>query len=103
MYGLTPSTIKNIKQTFAQIAIIDKVVLYGSRAKGNYRRGSDIDITLFGKELTLNNSVYPLMDALEELNLPYSFDISIFDYIDSLDLKDHINSGGKVFYDCTAA
>ncbi len=98
MYGLNPDTIRNIKQAFVKIDAIDKVILYGSRAKGNYRTGSDIDITLFGKDLTLENSVYPLMDELEELYLPYSFDISIFKHIDSQGLLDHINRVGKVFY-----
>jgi predicted nucleotidyltransferase len=98
MYGLNPDTIKNIKQVFAQVEAIDKVILYGSRAKGNYHNGSDIDITLLGKDLTLNNSVYPLMNDLDELSLPYSFDISIFEHIENNDLIGHINRVGKVFY-----
>ena len=98
MFGLDPDTERNIKQAFAEIPVIDKVILYGSRAKGNYRNGSDIDITLFGDKLTLSNSVYPLTDELEELNLPYMFDISIFSHIDNEDLIEHIHRAGKVLY-----
>ena len=98
MFGLDPDTERNIKQAFAEIPVIDKVILYGSRAKGNYRNGSDIDITLFGDKLTLSNSVYPLTDGLEDLNLPYMFDISIFSHLDNEDLIEHIHRAGKVLY-----
>ena len=98
MYGLPPKTIKDIKDIFNRVERIQKVILYGSRAKGNYRNGSDIDITLIGKNLTLKNSVYPLMDLLEELYLPYSFDISIYNHIKNDNLIEHINRVGKVFY-----
>ena len=98
MFGLDPDTERNIKQAFAEIPVIDKVILYGSRAKGNYRNGSDIDITLFGDKLTLSNSVYPLTDGLEDLNLPYMFDISIFSHIDNEDLIEHIHRAGKILY-----
>ncbi|MCK5146544.1 nucleotidyltransferase domain-containing protein [bacterium] len=97
-YGLKKEIIEAITQVFLDFKNIDKVVLYGSRAKGNYRTGSDIDITLFGKNLNLHNSVYPLMEALDELYLPYSFDISIFKHIANQDLIEHIKSTGKVFY-----
>jgi predicted nucleotidyltransferase len=98
MYGLKPETIAQIQEAIAKIETIDQVILYGSRAKGNYRNGSDIDITLLGENLSLNNAVYPLMDEIEELYLPYSFDISIFEHIDNAHLKEHIERVGKVFY-----
>ena len=51
MFGLDTDTIRNIKDCFAKIPQIQKVLLYGSRAKGNYKNGSDIDLTLIGKNL----------------------------------------------------
>jgi len=99
MFGLTKNTLINIQQSISKIPQIDKVIIYGSRAKGNYRTGSDIDITLFGNNLTLDNSIYPLMDLLDDLYLPYTFDISIFEQIENQNLKDHINRVGKVFYE----
>ena len=97
-YGLKQEVIEGITNAFQKVKTIEKVVLYGSRAKGNYRNGSDIDIVLFGKNLTLDNSVYPLMEELEELYLPYSFDISIFNHIDNENLIEHINSIGKTIF-----
>lgn len=96
-YGLKTETRKAIQKAILQIKDIEKVVLYGSRAKGNYSNGSDIDITLFGHDLTLDNSVYPLMGALDDLYLPYSFDISIHSQINNPDLIEHIEKIGKVF------
>jgi len=67
--------------------------------KGDYRNGSAIDISLIGKNIELENTVYPLMDTLKKLDLPYTFDISIRDHIDNTDLLEHIQRIGKVFYD----
>ena len=101
MYGLEENTISKIKKVFSKFPQIEKVILYGSRAKGNFHTGSDIDITLTGKNLTLSNSVYPITEDLDELYLPYMFDISIFSHIQDKNLIDHINRVGKVFYTST--
>ena len=97
MFGLDADTLRNIKKVFATLPNLEKVILYGSRAKGNYKDGSDIDITLLGKQLTLK-TVYALEEALDELYLPYTFDISIFTQIDNDDLIKHILRVGKTFY-----
>jgi len=99
MYGLSAKTLEEITAAFMQCPNIEKVMLYGSRAKGNYRNGSDIDITLMGEGLTLENSVYPLMDTFDESSLPYSFDISIFKDIENESLVEHIERVGKVLYE----
>jgi hypothetical protein len=62
-----------------------------------YKDGSDIDITLLGKQLTLK-TVYALEEVLGELYLPYTFDISIFTQIDNDDLIKHILRVGKTFF-----
>jgi len=98
MYGLEEDTISKINGIFSKYSQIEKVILYGSRAKGNYHNGSDIDITLKGQNLTLGNSVYPIAEELDELYLPYMFDISIFSHIQDKNLIEHINRVGKVFY-----
>jgi len=99
MYGLSTETLEEITAAFMQCSKIEQVILYGSRAKGNYRNGSDIDITLMGKDLRLDNSVYPLMDIFGESLLPYSFDISIFKDIENENLVEHIERVGKVLYE----
>jgi len=98
MYGLDEKVIKDLKEIFSKFPAVEKVILYGSRAMGTYRNGSDIDITLLGKNLSIQ-TIFGIQDEIEELYLPYSFDISIYDRIDNEDLIDHIQRVGKVFFE----
>lgn len=97
IFGLTKETVQNITSVFEEFPQIEKVILYGSRAKGNYKRGSDIDLTLMGENLNLT-VVNKIEMAIDDLLLPYSFDISIFQQIVNPELKDHIERVGITFY-----
>ena len=98
MFGLDTDTIRNIKNCLAKIPQIQKVLLYGSRAKGNYKNGSDIDLILIGKNLNPDDSIYPLKEELNKLYLPYTFDISILSKLDKLEFINRILKVGKTFY-----
>ena len=95
--GLNPVTISKINAVFSGYPALEKAVLYGSRAKGNYRNGSDIDLTLMGVELS-RGQLGQIESQLDDLLLPYSLDISLFQEIDNADLVDHIKRVGIVFY-----
>lgn len=97
-FGLKEATIEKIIAVFSQYFNIQKVLLYGSRAKGNYRNGSDIDLTLIGENISYSQ-LSKLDIQIDNLLLPYCFDISIFKDIDNLDLIDQINRVGVVFYE----
>jgi predicted nucleotidyltransferase len=96
-FGLTDETIHKINSVFEKYAEVDEVIIYGSRAKDNYREGSDIDITLKGKALT-ENIKSRIYNDIDELNTPYLFDISVFENIKADDLVEHINRVGQLFY-----
>ncbi len=98
MFGLSTDTLRNLRGVLAQDPHIEKTLMYGSRAKGNYKTGSDIDITLIGKGLTLTDTIYPLRDRLRKLYLPYKFDISIFNQLDEGDVIEHVLRVGKTLY-----
>ncbi|HNW46442.1 MAG TPA: nucleotidyltransferase domain-containing protein [Thermotogota bacterium] len=98
MYGLDQTVINDLRRVFSKYPSIEKVILYGSRAMGTYRRGSDIDIALFGENLS-NQTIFDIQEEIEALYLPYSFDISIWERIENEDLLDHIRRVGKVFYE----
>ncbi|MBN1378909.1 MAG: nucleotidyltransferase domain-containing protein [Gammaproteobacteria bacterium] len=76
---------------------MEEVVLYGSRAKGTYRPGSDIDLTLKGPELNLR-ILNRISTELDDLLLPFCFDLSIFTQVENADLFEHIQRVGLVIY-----
>lgn len=96
--GLTAKTIAEIRKVFAKYPQIKRAVLYGSRAKGTYRNGSDIDLTLEGENLTLN-LLFNIETDLDDLLLPYKIDLSVIHKIQNSDLLKHIEKVGVVFYD----
>ena len=96
-YGLKKHTIEKMNGVFPQFSEVEKAMLYGSRAKGTYRPGSDIDLILVGPALNLK-TLFRIETELDDLLLPYTIDLSIFDHIDNPGLVDHIRRMGKVFY-----
>ena len=96
-YGLKEATIELINGVFAKYSVIEEVIIYGSRVKGSYKNGSDIDLVLKGKYIDLA-LVNRLSNDLDDLLLPYSIDILVYDNIDNNDLLEHIDRFGLVFY-----
>lgn len=76
---------------------IETVLLYGSRAKRSHHAGSDIDITIKGEQVN-DSLIGRLEDDIDEILLPYSFDISWWERIDNPDLLRHIDRVGVVIY-----
>ena len=97
-FGLKKEIIDQINSVFAKYSQIEKAIIYGSRSMGSFKNGSDIDFTLEGEELNL-----PLINKisldLDDLFLPYTFDISIFKQINNPDLIEHIERVGAIFYE----
>ncbi len=96
-YGLKETHLTIIKSIFEKYQEIDEAILYGSRANGNYRNGSDIDLTLKGKKLDLSLLVKIQME-LEDSTLPHQVDLSIYHRIENENLKEHIGRIGISFY-----
>ena len=96
-FGLPTSTIEKINQVFAHYSCIDKVLIYGSRAKGNYKMGSDIDLTLIGDGIS-HNLLLEIHCKLDALPIPYTVDLSLFSHICNPELMDHIKRVGVAFY-----
>lgn len=97
-FGLKQETIENIKQVFVTFSEIEKVILYGSRAKGTSKPASDIDLIFVGKKLDIK-LLHEISLELDDLFLPYIFDISLYQEITNEDLLDHLNRVGKLFYE----
>jgi predicted nucleotidyltransferase len=96
-YGLKDETIESIRNILREYPEVEKVILYGSRAKGNFKPASDVDLTFIGDSIdqTILNEI---SWELDDLLLPYTFDLSIYSHIDSSDLLDHVQRVGILFY-----
>ena len=97
-YGLPISTLQKIYGVLSRHPQVERAILYGSRAKGNYKRGSDIDLTLSGRADLTMGVLYKIMDELDDLLLPYTIDLSLYSNIDDPDVSAHIQRVGVTFY-----
>ncbi|MDB2414760.1 nucleotidyltransferase domain-containing protein [Rickettsiales bacterium] len=95
--GLSATITNDIRSVFSRYEQVDSAILYGSRATGNYRPGSDIDLTLIGDDLDFN-LLTRIINDLDDLLTAYKFDISIFKDINNEKLIEHINRFGIKFY-----
>lgn len=100
-FGLTQAVIQQICAVLARYPQVEQAILYGSRATGLYRNGSDIDLTLLGGEDLTLSVLSRIMDDLDELLLPYTFDLSIFDDLADAELIGQIRRLGVTLYDRT--
>lgn len=97
-HGLSDNTVERINQVLANFPQVEKAILYGSRAKGTHRPGSDIDLTLIGRALTQKH-LAQIDEAIDDLLLPYQMDLSLFDELKHPALLEHIERIGVVFYE----
>ena len=97
-FGLSPKILHLIKKIFLKYPQITQVLIYGSRAKGSHKLSSDIDLTLKGHDISIE-ILLKVENELDDLFLPYKFDVSIYHQITDYDMLEHINRAGKVFYE----
>lgn len=97
-FGLQQQDIAEIIQTLKQYPAIEEAIIFGSRAKGNYKKGSDIDIALKGENLEYDMVAALSFDLNEESSLPYYFDVVHFEEISEVKLTEHINRVGCLLY-----
>jgi predicted nucleotidyltransferase len=97
-FGLYPQTYELLIHSFKKFTEVEQVMVFGSRAMGNYKQGSDLDLALFGSNIDLNliTQISALLN--EELPIPYHIDVVHFETIELPALKDHIVEQGKILY-----
>ena len=97
MIGLSQKELEILKEVFKKFDNIKEVILFGSRALGTHKTASDIDLAIKGNVdiNTLSKLKYTLE---EDTNLPYFFDVVIYDNLDNMELKKHIDEFGKIIY-----
>ena len=95
-FGLTPDALGLIREVFRGHPEIERVSVFGSRAMGRFENWSDVDLALWGN--LDRNLVGRIMRELDELPLPYTFDVQAYDAIRHPPLKQHIDEVGKPVY-----
>lgn len=96
-FGLEEATIAKINTVFTKYTNIKEVKIYGSRAKGTHKNGSDIDLVLFTSQPD-NNELAKLKMEIDDLLLPYSVDLNDYADIHNNELKEHIDRIGRFFF-----
>ena len=95
-FGLDADSLERVQSVFNNFPEVTQVIIYGSRAKGVEKLGSDIDLALKGEDISLN-TLLAIENDLDDLLLPYKFDISIYKNINNIELIRHIQKFGQVF------
>lgn len=96
-YGLSLNIWDSLNEIFRDFPQIESAILFGSRALGNFRPGSDVDIAIKGKNINLDH-ILTISLKVDGLYLPYRFDFVIYNRIKENALKNHIDKFGKNIY-----
>jgi uncharacterized protein len=98
MTGLSDAELQTLRAVFARFPEIEEVILFGSRASGTHRPSSDIDLAIKGKSITLDTLAKLRYILEEETNLPYFFDVLIYNRVENEALKKAIDEGGEEIF-----
>ena len=97
-FGLSDTVIQELQDVFRRYTNIEKVLIFGSRSKGDYRAGSDIDLAVIGKDIDYR-LLLNLQCDIEDLELLYSIDLLDYQKKKGTPIGDHIDRVGQVFYE----
>jgi uncharacterized protein len=97
-FGIYDKTFLFMLETFKSFTEIEHVIIYGSRAIGNYKKGSDIDLAIVGEKVDLHTVNKLSVKLNEELPVPYYFDVLDYNSLSNQELKKHIDQEGKFLY-----
>ena len=97
-FGLSDTVVQELQDVFRRYANIEKVLIFGSRSKGTFRAGSDIDLAIIGRDIDYR-MLLDLQCAIDDLELLYSVDILDYQKEKHTPIGEHIDRVGQVFYE----
>lgn len=97
-FGLSDTVIKELQDVFRRHKNIEKVLIFGSRSKGNYRAGSDIDLAIVGKDIDYRQ-LLNIQTEIDDLEMLYSIDLLNYQSKVGTPIGDHIDRVGQVFFE----
>lgn len=95
-FGLSERTIEELLKYFSSKPEIEKVLIYGSRAKGSFHIGSDIDFAIWTED---SDKISTYLWELDELSTPYKFDVTDYKNLNHSEMKNNIDRDGILFYE----
>ncbi len=95
-FGLPQRTIDELLQYFSSKQDVEKVVIYGSRTKGTFHRGSDIDFAVWTDN---HEEFFRIAGELDELPTPYKYDVLDYKTLTHEGMKNSVDKDGIVFYE----
>jgi predicted nucleotidyltransferase len=98
-FGLKEEDIDYIVAALSKFDEIKKATVFGSRAKGNYKPGSDVDIAVFGEDISFSTIAHLHFMLEEDSPMPYLFDIVDYTHLAHQELKEHINRVGITIFE----
>jgi len=96
LFGLTEREKELICDVLRRHTAVVEAKIFGSRAKGEFRHNSDIDLALCGN--IPSRMLASIAGELEDLPLPYKFDVETYESLAYTPLREHIDRVGKQFY-----
>ena len=97
-FGLSDTVIRELQDVFLRHANIEKVLIFGSRSKGNYRAGSDIDLAVVGQGIDYSQ-LLAIQCEIDDLELLYSIDLLGYQKEKGTPIGDHIDRVAQIFYE----
>ncbi|MBP5770924.1 MAG: nucleotidyltransferase domain-containing protein [Bacteroidaceae bacterium] len=97
MFGLSDNVVADLCRVFGQQDNVEKVIVFGSRAKGTYHEGSDIDLAVVGNQLTFHQ-LMKLSTDIDDLGLLYKVDLVDYNKKRDTPLGRHIDRVGQVLW-----
>jgi predicted nucleotidyltransferase len=98
-HGLSKDAVDRIVAVLSGFPSVEKTILFGSRAKGTYKPGSDIDLALVGQQGLDWTVVGKIDDALDDLMLPYRFSLVVYDNSTDPEVAEHIKRVGVSLFE----
>lgn len=96
--GINQNYLSELTAIFHKYSSVKTVSLFGSRAKGNYKPNSDIDLAILNNDVD-RDEIFKIKSDLQDSNLPYSVELLAFHTISNKELADHILKFGIPIYD----
>ena len=97
-FGLSEREINTIREIFKKYPDIEAVYIFGSRAKGSFKEGSDIDLAVINEGVD-TMTIARIKGEFEESSLPCRVDIVSYPDINHKELIDHIDRVGVLIYE----